>query len=467
MQSQPRARQRRDASFVFESGSARQLLLHEARVAVRDARQPLQLGEWQAERLADVADRAAGVIRGEGRHQRRVLAPVALGHLHDQPLADVTREVEVDVGDGGELPVEEAAEREPSGDGIDVREPGEVADDGADRGAAAAPGWQRVPGRARAAQVERDLPRQLEHLEVEKEEAGELEIGDQLELLVQALARSSLMAVGAGIALGERALADTAQLRVGRLLAVGEVGIAVAELLGQVELEPGGKLGRAGDGGSVFGETLRCFVRRAEHALAVAAPLPLGAVQGRPVADGHERVLEHGPARAVRVHVAGRHRVDAQRLGEVAQSGVAAGVSPLVRALELDEEALTAESRGEPSCRVRIANREAVAGAAGEADEPLVVLGELLWRQRGLEAVVRMGKREQPAEVRVAPRRLDQQRDMATALERHLRARDRPHAERLRRVCELERAVDAVVVGERQRLVAELGRSDHELLGLR
>ena len=56
---------------------------------------------------------------------------------------------------------------------------------------------------------------------------------------------------------------------------------------------------------------------------------------------------------------------------------------------------------------------------------------------------------------------------MRAALERHLRAGDRPHAEGLRRVRELERAVDAVVVGERERLVAELGSPDHELLGLR
>ena len=166
----------------------RQLLLHETRVAVRDAREPFQLREGQAERLADVADRAAGVVRGEGRHERRVLAPVAVGHLHDQPLADVAREVEVDVGDGGELLVEEAAEREAGGDGIDVREPGEVADDRAHRGAAASAGWQGVSGCARAAQVERDLPRQLEHLEMEEEEAGELEVGDEPQLLLQALA---------------------------------------------------------------------------------------------------------------------------------------------------------------------------------------------------------------------------------------------------------------------------------------
>jgi hypothetical protein len=48
--------------------------------------------------------------------------------------------------------------------------------------------------------------------------------------------------------------------------------------------------------------------------------------------------------------------------------------------------------------------------------------------------------------------------------ESDLGARDRADAERLRRVRELERAVDAVVVGERERRVAELGRLDDELL---
>ena len=302
---------------------------------------------------------------------------------------------------------------------------------------------------------------------MEEEEAGQLEVGDEPQLLLQALACSSLVAVRARVALGERALADAPQLRVGRLLAVGEVGIAVAELLGEVELEPGGELDRAGDGGRVVGKAVGHLRWRAEDALAVAAPLALGAVQRRPVADGDERVLEHGAAMAVRVHVAGRHRLDAERLRELAQRGVPASVAPLVRALELDEEAVAAERGGEPGGRVGIADGEAVASAAGQADEALVALGELLQRQGGLEAVVRVRKREQPAEVRVALRRLHQQRDVGAALERHLRAGDRPHAERLRRVRELERAVDAVVVGERERLVAELRRPDHELLGLR
>ena len=56
---------------------------------------------------------------------------------------------------------------------------------------------------------------------------------------------------------------------------------------------------------------------------------------------------------------------------------------------------------------------------------------------------------------------------MRAAGERHLGAGERADAERLRRVRELERAVDAVVVGERERLVAELGGAGGELLRLR
>jgi hypothetical protein len=108
-----------------------------------------------------------------------------------------------------------------------------------------------------------------------------------------------------------------------------------------------------------------------------------------------------------------------------------------------------------------------VTSAAGEANEPVVALGELSQRQRGLETVVSVCLCEQPAKIRVASRRFDEERHVGAALERHLSTRDRPYAEGLRRVRELERAVDTVVVGEGERLVAELGSPDHELLGLR
>ncbi len=80
-------------------GQERELLGDLLRVpAVGDPRDPLQLCERKAERLADVPDRAAGAVGGEARDERCVLAAVALGDADDQLLADIAREVEVDVG---------------------------------------------------------------------------------------------------------------------------------------------------------------------------------------------------------------------------------------------------------------------------------------------------------------------------------------------------------------------------------
>ena len=135
----------RRGEAVVGAGHVLHLLPHLAGVpAVGDAREPLQLGLREPERLADVADRAARAVGGEARHQRRVLAAVALGDGDDQLLADVAREVEVDVGDRLELAVEEAPEREAGVDGIDVGEPGQVADDRADRAPSPTPGREQV-----------------------------------------------------------------------------------------------------------------------------------------------------------------------------------------------------------------------------------------------------------------------------------------------------------------------------------
>src|SRR4029077_5120157 len=87
------------------------------------------------------------------------------------------------------------------------------------------------PHRAGAAHLERHLSRELEHLPVEEEEAGEAELADQRKLLLEPFADAPFVAVEAAVALGERVLADAAELDDRRLLAVGEVGGAVDELL--------------------------------------------------------------------------------------------------------------------------------------------------------------------------------------------------------------------------------------------
>src|SRR5262249_22759707 len=55
---------------------AAKLLLHPVRVSLCEARESLELGEWEAERLAEVADRPASGIGGERGHERTVLAAV-------------------------------------------------------------------------------------------------------------------------------------------------------------------------------------------------------------------------------------------------------------------------------------------------------------------------------------------------------------------------------------------------------
>src|SRR5215211_314638 len=196
-------------------------------------------------------------------------------------------------------------------------------------------------------------------------------------------------------------------------------------------------------------------------------PFRLAGLQRDLVLHGHEHVLQVDATRMVRVRVTGRDRADSDLPGEVAESGVAAGVAAGVRALQLDEEAVAAEGACEARGRVRIPDGKAVAGAAGEADEALVLLGEQGRVEAGVQTLVRVCGREQAAEVRVASRRLHEEGDMGTVGERRLRARDRLDADRLGGVGELERTVDAVVVGERERGIAELGRAHGQLFGKR
>jgi hypothetical protein len=155
---------------------------------------------------------------------------------------------------------------------------------------------------------------------------------------------------------------------------------------------------------------------------------------------------------------------------------VAPRIAPLVRPLQLDEEPLAAERACEPGRAARIVERQPVAGAPGEADEPLVQLRDGLERDgRGQRLPVLspraagpcVRRREDPAEVRVALPALAEQGDVPSTFDRHLGAGDGPNAGVLGGMRELERAVDAVVVGEGERRVAELGGSRDELLGMR
>ena len=166
--------------------------------------------------------------------------------------------------------------------------------------------------------------------------------------------------------------ADRGELADRRLVAVREVRVAVAELLGEVELEPLGERRASLGGGAVEEKRSSISSGAAQVALAVPAPLGLAALERRAAADRDEDVLQERAPRVVRVDVAGRDRLDAEVLGEVAQEPEAPRVSPLERPLELDVEALAAERAARRAAAFGIEEPEPAPRAAGEADEPLV-----------------------------------------------------------------------------------------------
>jgi hypothetical protein len=325
-----------------------------------------------------------------------------------------------------------------------------------------------VARRARSAHLGGDLARKIEHFPVEEEEAREADLSDERKLLAQAgVGPVAKKGRRLPVALLEGPPADLRKPRVGGLLPVGKVGIAVAELLRQVELEPLGELLGCPDGVRILGKAGGLLLGCDEDELLVAPPFRLTALERGLVLDGHERVLESRAAQVVGVDVAGCDRTDAELAGELSQGCVAPRVPAQIRALELDVEALAAESAGEPGGGVRMADGEAGARAAGKTHEPFVPLLECGGIESRLETLGGMSLRDEAAQVRVATRCLHEERDVRAVEERELGARQRAQPDCLGGMRELERAVQPVVVGERERGIAELGGLKRKLLGER
>ena len=64
--------------------------------------------------------------------------------------------------------------------------PGQVTDDRRDAGAAPAPRRQQRPGGVRTTHLDGDLPGQLQHVVVQQEETGKVQLLDDPQLLLQA-----------------------------------------------------------------------------------------------------------------------------------------------------------------------------------------------------------------------------------------------------------------------------------------
>ena len=438
-------------------------------VAVGAACEAIEIGRREAQRLAELADGAARAVGRERRDQRAALAPEAVVHRQDQLLPDVAREVEVDVGHCGQFMIEEAAERESCRDRVHVREAGEVAHDRADRRAPAAARWQCHARRVRTAHRDRDLARDLEDLTVQQEEARKAVVADQGELLLEPPPRFAAVAEAA-VATLQLERADLCQLGIGH----GVVGrrVAVAEVLGEVEAQPLGQLDRLARGLGQVAEQERQLARALEHVLAVAAALGLAGLQREVRANGDHRILERAPPTVVHVHVVRRDRTEPEEARALEQAPVAGAVASPERSLELDAQAAPAEGLVEhPAALQRdslvAVHERAVARAARQADEPLGALAQRVQRRARARAVLDVRGREQLREIGVARARLGEQRDVEGAVlvgDRQLASGDGPQAERLGGVRELERAAEVVVIGQRERPVAELVRTGDQFL---
>src|SRR5436189_202210 len=162
-----------------EAGQLIQLVRQLPRPPVRQLGDLLDLSQRQIERLADLAHRGAEPVGGEGADQPHVLVAVALVDPPDQLLADLAREVEVDVGYRCEALVQEPAQEQAVGDRVDVRQAEQVADDGRHRRAAPAAGEQVSEGPPGApAHVGRHLACQVEQVVIDQEEPTESMVFD-------------------------------------------------------------------------------------------------------------------------------------------------------------------------------------------------------------------------------------------------------------------------------------------------
>ena len=364
--SSPRACQRGAFDLLLELGQGFQLLLEASgRPALRQLGELLQVSHGKLQGLADLPHGRAEAVGGEGADQAGVLIPVLLVDGQDEFFPDVSGEVQVDVRDGVQGLVQEAAQEEVGLHRIDVGEADEVADDGRDGGASApARGKPRTgPGRV-APDPERHLPGQVHDVPVDQEEAREAVVLHQAKLFLQALfgflalsgrpggvrrcvaPRQGPPPRSYGIPLLHEGPAGFGQNLDGGLSVSGslEVGKLVAQVGG--EIEGGRALGdakRVGDGVGAAPKAVGHLLGRGQVEEGVGAPDRVGVVQGGPVPDGGQDVLEAVSLGTVVVDVSRGHHRNGEPIGQTGQAPVPLPISLHAVLLELHEDVPGAE----------------------------------------------------------------------------------------------------------------------------
>ena len=198
------------------------------------ARHPFDLSWRQAESLSELTDRSTSAIGGKSCDQCGTIVAVALVDARDQLLADVAGKVEVDVWQRCQLLVEEPPDHQLVFDWIDVGEAGQVADDRGDTRSSAPTGWKQGASAVRTTNFGRHLTRELEHVVVQQEEPGQIELLDDPQLFDQPrFGRLSNMPRLTLISVTQPDLAELCQVAHGGL--VLGAWIAVSKIASQVE----------------------------------------------------------------------------------------------------------------------------------------------------------------------------------------------------------------------------------------
>src|SRR3990170_1353172 len=413
--------------------------------AVHAFRHLVDLALRQPQRLPDVAHGARVAVLNEGADHGGALRGVGLEDVLEHLGPRRAAEVDVDVRHVFLRPVlvEEALHRQVVLDRVDAGEAEQEADQGADGGAATAGRHLALVG------VAQQVPEA-------KEEAGAFALTDQVELLIQPVLAPCWQ--GRTVVSARQAVARIAQKLVSaaaiRHLVVRE---DVGQVARKVEATAFGDANRVVERLRQVGEEALHLRGRLQVELRVGTQMGSSLFEVRPVSDGDEHVVEAMPLADVVVDVIRRDDAEV----ELVRQGDEALVTRLVLVdkvvLQLDEEALAAEDvavarRGlERGSRLAALyqGRDLALATAGKGDEALGVLRQPLEAHarlapRGAE----VGAAEQAREVSVATRRLGEQRQMRFVRQRDLGAGDRPQVPRLRRLGELHRAGEVVVVGQ-------------------
>jgi hypothetical protein len=299
---------------VQQQGGARRLGIHprlaQQRRRVRSALVALPAGEQlgqlvdavrvQPQHLAHLAHgRARAVADHRGGHAGAVGAVLGVDVLDDLLARVARREVQVDVGPLAALLREETLEEQLHADRIDGGDAERVAD-----GA--------VGGRAAPLTQDPFFPRMARHVPHDQEVAGQLELPDHRQLVLQLGAHARRQ--GTSVAAARALEGQAPQQPLLGLVARRVVGEAVAQV-GEAEVAALGDLAGGAQPGRAVGEARGHGFGRAQVAFAVGLEPAAGAVQHGLVTQAGEDVVQAAVSGPRVAHVAAGDDRHAQRLG--------------------------------------------------------------------------------------------------------------------------------------------------------